>query len=171
MHFYISISCLWLHSQYIKVKGLGVSSLLAITLRLNPILQEICYSTYTLNQHFLPGSAYPVSPPISPIPMEHPPMKQVKKGPSHLAKEGRTIHVSLPRPDDLEISATSTPSPKTAENRPRARWVLLVQISCLKATNHNMEKQLVVSVLCIMLIYSPFRSDVHVRYETSHLIS
>ncbi|XP_072023505.1 uncharacterized protein [Amphiura filiformis] len=70
---------------------------------------------------FQNGSGLPVSPPISPIPFDHLPMKPVNKGLSHVAKEGKTIHVSLPRPDDLEISATSTPSPKTFETRTRAR--------------------------------------------------
>ncbi|XP_072019611.1 uncharacterized protein [Amphiura filiformis] len=71
---------------------------------------------------FVNGSALPVSPPISPIPFDHHlPVKPMSKGPSHVAKEGKTIHVSLPRPDDLEISATSTPSPKTFEGRTRAR--------------------------------------------------
>eukprot|EP00058_Branchiostoma_floridae_P021359 XP_002606849.1 hypothetical protein BRAFLDRAFT_129034 [Branchiostoma floridae] len=61
------------------------------------------------------GTHLPVSPPISPIPFTlssaAPPQPVVTWGGA-----GREIRVSVPRMDDLELTATSTPSPHVANN-------------------------------------------------------
>ncbi|XP_072172600.1 uncharacterized protein [Diadema setosum] len=52
------------------------------------------------------------SPPVSPIPREPPAPVSMAMQSSWPSSKGRAIHVSLPKPDDLEISATSTPASK-----------------------------------------------------------
>ncbi|XP_003725601.2 uncharacterized protein LOC100893684 isoform X1 [Strongylocentrotus purpuratus] len=52
------------------------------------------------------------SPPVSPIAREVPSQRPMPTGTSHAASEGRTIHVSMPKLSELEISATSTPASK-----------------------------------------------------------
>nr|XP_054764593.1 uncharacterized protein LOC129271235 [Lytechinus pictus] len=52
------------------------------------------------------------SPPVSPISREPPSQRRLPTGTSHNASAGRTIHVSMPKLSELEISATSTPASK-----------------------------------------------------------
>ncbi|XP_041475279.1 uncharacterized protein LOC121423838 [Lytechinus variegatus] len=52
------------------------------------------------------------SPPVSPISREPPSQRPLPTGTSRNASAGRTIHVSMPKLSELEISATSTPASK-----------------------------------------------------------
>ncbi|XP_071486743.1 uncharacterized protein [Diadema antillarum] len=70
-----------------------------------PPLNQVNGTSYTQA-----GVLLGASPPVSPIPREPPAPVSMATQSSWASSKGRAIHVSLPKLDDLEISATSTPA-------------------------------------------------------------